>query len=252
MPNSIEYMGLKHYPQGNAVLQKNGQWLHVSGLDEVHDGVAIETNGAVAWDVSIEPVTINASTVLGATFVQRDYLKRIRTVAQWAIMHCPKGNHAYLVINNKLEGGQIHVNARKENREQSSKFIKNTVDPKSEWFVAATFDLRDMPLAVSNIEYSMQHICNNSGLITGVSITKSFCCNGIIIMDDRIQSSSFIKRKDSSFALDQLHITSGFAYPHGLSAGQSPSISRVIVTGQGMEQLSIFNEHYSKEDSQAA
>jgi hypothetical protein len=47
-------------------------------------------------------------------------------------------------------------------------------------------------------------------------------------------------------------ITSYFPRANELTAGRNATISRVVVTGQGMDYLSIFNEHYSNTNGSLA
>src|ERR1700744_743548 len=165
MPNSIQYQGLKHFPQGNAVLQKDGQWLHIYGLEHVCDGLAIDTNDATAWGMNLDPVTITGSSVLGATFVQKDNFNRLRTVAQWAVMPSPDRNYTYLLINSKLEGNMIDLMARTGDERPYSKMIYNKVTPQSDWIIAATFHVQNAPLELSDIAYRSRYITGDAGSV---------------------------------------------------------------------------------------
>ncbi len=251
MPDHIEYRGLKHYPSGNAVLQKNDTGLNISRLGKSHDGILIDTDGALTWDISLYPVPIESNTVLGATFNQKDRLKRIKTVAQWAIMQCPEGSHAYLVLNSKLEGQQIHLKAKKERRELFSNAYANPRTPSSNWLIAAAFNLRAMPLTISNIDYETRFDYNKHGLVTGITITKSFCGKGIVSpgTDSSQLSAARPVVKGACYEVDQLHITSTFSYPQGLAPELKGTITQVILTGQGLDDFSIIDERHSKADN---
>lgn len=244
MANYIHFRGLKHYPTGNASLRLENKELLVSGLTQSWDGLSIETKGD--WELSLQPLTITKETIIGATFNAVDGLKRVTTLAQWAITQNPNGKYAYLLLNGKMEGSDITLTGTKAGREVFTKCYIQPNTTESNWFIVAIFTLTAAPVLLSDMDYRTEIKRDTGNKITSTTITKSFGSSGIVSPGMTAFKGKNIRAKisDESYHVDRFYISSSFHYPEGLPEEKERKMTQVILTGQSSEPLVLMDKSH--------
>jgi hypothetical protein len=244
---AFEFKGLKHFPKGNGVLKLANNNLSVSGLSSSFDGLSIETKGASEWELTINPHTIKSGDIFGATFNLLDGLQRVKSVAQWAISYSPDGKYAYLVVNSRLEGAEIELQAFRNGQEVFRKVYVKPAEDECNWIIIAIFVLAAASVVLSNIDYKSEKkvITHPNGTrTTEVTTTKSIGGGGVINPVASVVATN-PPLLDTPIEVDHLYITSKRCFAGELPQELDGTISEVILTAKTLDTVTIINETYT-------
>lgn len=230
MSNYLELNSNKVFPKGNARISKNASGsIIVSELLETTDGVTIDTNGADKFELSINPVSIDAPCTFGTTMNILDKYRRVKTVAQWAY-HAEAGKNPNLVFNSLLEGREILVQFYKDGKEVHNYTVLNECDSQEKnWIQLVVWAVVTIGVAIiEKIDYkqvtSVTTLPNGSKTTT-VTTTKSFGSEGKA-------AKSLSNPTSGNIDFDHIYVTSSKTYDTTVYDELSGPIREVIFTGK--------------------
>ena len=230
MPEYVDFLGLHHYPLGNAQLRKKNDTLVITELSRPMDGIAIATGTAKDVTIKLVPLELKNSTVLAITFHATDNMQRMKSIGQWAFTKAPDSGVAYLMFNSRLEGDFIELTGK---RNKTVLFRDQVLRRQQQWITAGSFDLTNGNTWLSDIDCRVDVLRDGSGKVIKVTTTKTIHSNGII---RPVRSKQQVSKRNS-YAIDALRIVSTTEYPKGLPVEQESYISQVSITGQDMSGL---------------
>ncbi|SHF91892.1 hypothetical protein [Chryseobacterium sp. OV279] len=243
MSNYIELNANKVYPKGNAKISKkdSGEIL-VTELSKSTDGVTIDTNGENKFELSLQPVNINAGLVFGASMNILDKYKRVKTVAQWAYHYEPGKDYSVLAVNSLLEGKEILVQFFKNGQEVHQYTVINQPDSQhTNWIGLVLSLVASVATAViSAIDYEKTTTVTtgpDGKTTTTVTTKKSFGGGG------SAKKSSSPNDPSGHVDFDHIYITSSRVFDTEVYEELDGPIKEVVFTGnfEKLELQSISN-----------
>lgn len=246
MATPINFRGLNHYATGNATLRSEKDGMILEGFKNSFDGITIETNGAKQWELTFNPVEIKKDDVFGISYNVLDGLKRVKTVAQYAITYSPDGKYAYLAVNSRLEGDKIELVGMKDGKEVMKEVYDKPEDLDCNWIVVAILVLAAVSVVASNVDYENERtvVTHPNGTKTVTVRTKKSFGGGGVVQPVAKAAGTNPEPGKGEFPFDHLYITSERCYTEDSVEELDGNISQVIFTPKVSEQIFITDEVY--------
>lgn len=249
MEEVISFKGFKNYPKGNANIALSNNSLVLSDMSTTRDGLVVETNGVPSFEITFRPHTVKSGEVFGSTFNIIDGLKRIKTIGQWALTENADGEYAYLVVNSRLEGGNIQVIGKKNGEIVYTKNITNTQnvnEPYNNFIVIlAVAVIAVTYVVVKSTCKKEKHVKKDKdGNTTEVEekITKSIGLNCKIAPIVESVATINPTLENTLIEIDEVIISSSRTYPGEIPSELDGEIAEVIFNTNAFEDMIIVDE----------
>lgn len=234
MARFLEFMGLKHYPIGQAKLETTDKGLSISNIgDSGLDGVAIRTNGIEDLDISFLPQEMTNEKSYTFNLIGEDGFGRIKTMNQQSITLNPNDKNSNLLsFNSYLLSKKVTILAEKDGKIIFEQEYDNpNYNPKINWWVVA---VAVAVYVADHVDYKHKVIKDGDGNVTGTETTTSW--NG----------STWRMPDGKPIEADRFYLQSNFKFSEPLEPKRAINVKEIQILGRNLKDLIIVKEDYKK------
>ncbi|MFY9353122.1 MAG: hypothetical protein WBI87_05390 [Bacteroidales bacterium] len=232
MKEPIELIdNLKHYPLGEAKLEKIDDKLIVSNLtDSGIDGIAINTEGINEWELTFNAFEIGKNNTFNLSHFATDKNNRLKIIAQQSIYYDENTNKISFAFNSKLLSDKVLLVAKNKGE---IIFIGEYLTPRDDikcapwWPIVAAAAV----YILERVDYRREKTTDSEGNTTTTTI----------ISWEPQKSTTFQTGKDIEFEADELLLYSKLYYPKG-SEDNIDEIKEIQITARNYKKIEILSE----------
>ena len=231
MKEPIELIdNLKHYPLGEAKLEKIDDKLIVSTLtDSGIDGIAINTEGINVWELTFNAFEIGKNNTFSLSHFATDKNNRLKIIAQQSIYYDENTNKINFAFNSNLLSDKVLLVGKNKGE---IIFIGEYLTPRNDFVCVPWWPIIAAAVyIIERVDYEYISTTDSEGNTT---VTRKISWNPK-------ESTTFQTGKDIEFEADELLLYSKLYYPKG-SEDNIDKIKEIQITARNYKKIEILNE----------